>query len=276
MSEHVFSSEQSPPAITMTVTRAERLTKLAGEHLDVMADAYEQVLPIMRELYEGQAFRALGYKSHGAYLLDRFGATLTRLGINARRLAVLELTNQGMSVRAIAGVLDVSVGTVQSDRSEVFSLEQLPMPELTIGLDGKEHPSTKPTRELSPSVELWKRFLVEDEERVLAWCRGERNDLFGGSLWELHKKGKFASQLPADVPRWAISAAAFRSGASRQIAMAMWIKERWAEDEDAQREHQKQDPTWPYDRYDSWQSCIRDVLLIDPYAAVYAGIIADA
>jgi hypothetical protein len=247
----------------MTEERAEQLTKIAGEHLDAMADAYEQVLPIMRELYEGQAFRVLGYKSHGAYVLDRFGGSLARLGIDARRLAVRELTNQGMSVRAIAGVLGVSVGTVHNDRSDVFSREQLP--ELITGLDGKVRPaySTKSETELD-------RLIAEDDDHLAAWQRGEV-DLIEGSLWERYCRRELKLSEPWT---WEVNAAICRSYNKRLVAFARLVRDSWDDWADEAEKANERD-RWPFDTFGSWQELVRDGLHIDPYAAAYAGIIDD-
>lgn len=110
----------------ITRDEAERLSSRIGLRLEAMADSWTGALPLIREAIEREAFRPLGYVSHGAYVSDRFGDALARLGVEMRREVVKELTDAGLSVRAIAPVVGVSVGTVHAD--QVFSSEHLPEP----------------------------------------------------------------------------------------------------------------------------------------------------
>lgn len=96
---------------------AERLTTRIRLRLDTIADNYAAVMPLIREAYEGQAWAALGYRSHGDYVHQSFGDALSSLGVDMRRAVVGELTDQGMSTRAIAGVVGASHMSVQRDRN---------------------------------------------------------------------------------------------------------------------------------------------------------------
>lgn len=91
--------------------RAERITL----RLDAIADNYRAVLPMIREAIEKRDDLALGYRSPGEYVSDRFGQSLAGLGIEVRRAVVGELTEAGLSTRAIAKVVKVHHATVASD-----------------------------------------------------------------------------------------------------------------------------------------------------------------
>ena len=91
--------------------RAERITL----RLESIADNTEAVKGMIREAVEKRDDVALGYRSLGEYVSDRFGGSLSRLGIEVRRAFVSELTQAGMSTRAIAPVVGVNQATVVRD-----------------------------------------------------------------------------------------------------------------------------------------------------------------
>lgn len=91
--------------------RAERITL----RLDAIAENYTRVLPMIREAIEKRDDIALGYRSPGEYVADRFGHSLSNLGVEVRREVVRELTAAGMSTRAIAPVVGVSDRMVRKD-----------------------------------------------------------------------------------------------------------------------------------------------------------------
>lgn len=95
--------------------RAERITL----RLDAIADNYRAVLPMIREAIEKRDDIALGYRSPGDYVSDRFGQSLAGLGIEVRRAVVGELTEAGLSTRAIAPVVGVSHKTVVKDSQAI-------------------------------------------------------------------------------------------------------------------------------------------------------------
>lgn len=121
--------------------RAERITL----RLDAVADNYRAVLPMIREAVEKRDDLALGYPSPGAYVSDRFGQALAGLGIEVRRAVVDELTEAGLSTRAIAPVVGTTHKTIVQDRQAIAGGTSVP--------PGPEsaHVSESPTPE--PEVE---------------------------------------------------------------------------------------------------------------------------
>ena len=95
---------------------AERRALKIGLRLDTIADNYEAVMPMIREALEEGDHATLGYRSPGDYLRDRFGKALSRMPIVVRREFVGELTDAGLSTRAIAAVTGTSHMTAQRDQ----------------------------------------------------------------------------------------------------------------------------------------------------------------
>jgi len=73
--------------------------------------------------------------------LDGNGATLSRLGVDLRREVVRELTEAGLSTRAIAPVVGVSNFTVSKDQGV---RDLTPNPVSVTGVDGKTYAPAKP------------------------------------------------------------------------------------------------------------------------------------
>ena len=101
--------------IDLDRSAAERRAERIRLRLDTIADNYAAVMPMIRDSIAQRDDLALGYASVGAYVADRFGGSLQRLGVEVRRAVVGELTAAGMSSRAIAPVVGVSHATVQTD-----------------------------------------------------------------------------------------------------------------------------------------------------------------
>lgn len=106
---------------------AERRAERINLRLESIADNTEAVKSMIREAIEKRDDLALGYRSLGQYVSDRFGGALGRLGIEVRRAFVTELTQAGMSSRAIAPVVGVSQRTVVND-AQVSNVAHLPQP----------------------------------------------------------------------------------------------------------------------------------------------------
>lgn len=96
--------------------QAERRATQIGLALDGAADRFEAAMEKMRAAIKDRDDLALGYRSPGDYLSERFGGKLARLGVDLRREVVRELTEAGLSTRAIAPVVDVSPRQVVSDQ----------------------------------------------------------------------------------------------------------------------------------------------------------------
>lgn len=125
---------------------AERRAERIRLRLDAIADNYQAVLPMIREAIEKRDDLALGYRSVGEYVSDRFGGALNNLGIEVRREVVRELTEAGMSSRAIAPVVGVSDRQVRYDAEQVGSVSHLETPRQVepgdddvVGIDGKSY-----------------------------------------------------------------------------------------------------------------------------------------
>lgn len=99
----------------MTAEQAEKVTEQIAYRIDSITENYEVVMSLMRDALARGAHAALGYASPGAYIADRFGKSLQTLGTALRREFVHELSDAGLSTRAIAPVFNVSHMTVKRD-----------------------------------------------------------------------------------------------------------------------------------------------------------------
>lgn len=103
--------------VELDAAAAERRAERINLRLETIAENYRLVLPMIREAIEKRDDVALGYRSVGEYVSDRFGGALTNLGVDVRRAVVGELTQAGMSTRAIAPVVGVDHSTIVRDLS---------------------------------------------------------------------------------------------------------------------------------------------------------------
>lgn len=182
--------------MTMTITApalsradAERLTARAFDHLEKSGEHWQAGVECIREALAGNAAAVLGYPSDGAYISDRFAGVLAGLGIDARRGITRELADAGLSTRAIAPVLGVSVGTVHADR-QVFSTEHLPEPDPgdqveptpapapVVGIDGKAYrrPASEPRRK--PITDQFFAAVLDLGKRINTLARLVDDDRF--------------------------------------------------------------------------------------------------
>lgn len=99
----------------MSEAEAERVTEQIAFRIDSITENYEVVMSLMRDALARNAHAALGYASPGAYIADRFGKSLQTLGTALRREFVHELSDAGLSTRAIAPVFDVSHVQISKD-----------------------------------------------------------------------------------------------------------------------------------------------------------------
>uniref|UniRef100_A1UJQ8 Uncharacterized protein n=2 Tax=unclassified Mycobacterium TaxID=2642494 RepID=A1UJQ8_MYCSK len=118
-----------------------RLVGKIQDDLDTLAHLINQML-------EGQAHLALGFKTPQAYLQDVFRIDGVSRVIEQRRPVVAMLTQKGLSQRAIADIVGVSVGTVVNDQAASGAQKLSTSSEdRVIGRDGKSYPATKPKPE---------------------------------------------------------------------------------------------------------------------------------
>lgn len=103
---------------------AERRAMKISLRLDTIADNYEAVVPMIRESLELRDHEALGYRSPGDYLADRFGKALARLPIALRRETVAAIDSvETLSTRSLAPVFDVDNKTIHNDRRALSAVE---------------------------------------------------------------------------------------------------------------------------------------------------------
>ena len=197
--------------------RAEQIRR----HLDDLADTYSVVMPMIREAIEQQDYFALGYRSPGEYVSDRFGGALTRLGADVRRVVVAELSAAGMSVRAIAPVVGASVGTVHSD--QVFRTEHLeagepqspahhkvaeeaadecPRLAPVIGIDGKTYGKRQPvSRRRLPLTDAYRDRTFQLAKDLRAIAHLHRDDRFRRNIPALVKERQDLLRARAEIDR---------------------------------------------------------------------------
>lgn len=94
---------------------AERRAQQIETRLAAVGESFTVAMQKIREAIELRDDIALGYRSPGDYVRARFGNALSGLPVEMRREAVRELTEAGMSTRAIAPVVAVSNKTVHAD-----------------------------------------------------------------------------------------------------------------------------------------------------------------
>jgi hypothetical protein len=146
---------------------AERRAERIRLRLDAIADNYQAVLPMIREAIEKRDDLALGYRSVGEYVANRFGGALNNLGIEVRREVVRELTEAGMSTRAIAPVVGVSKDTVQRDFAAVsHETPQAPEPGSTEAQEAADRGDTAPRLTPAPVVGIDGKTYTQRPMRV--------------------------------------------------------------------------------------------------------------
>lgn len=113
----------------LTRVEAERLTARIADKLDTIADNLDQVLPLIGEALTREAWSVLGYASPTTYVSERFTGALSRLPREIRQPVVHQLSEAGMSTRAIAPIVGVSFQQASKDRQ--VSLLATPAPALS-------------------------------------------------------------------------------------------------------------------------------------------------
>ena len=101
---------------TMSRDDAERLTERIRLTAVSFMETRDKLARYVREAQEGRAHEALGYRSWTEYIAQVFSDTpLMRLTRDERRVIVADLSEQGMSTRAIAPIVGASHETVSKD-----------------------------------------------------------------------------------------------------------------------------------------------------------------
>lgn len=99
----------------LDIDAANRRVERMRHHATAMHDSAQSLLKTMHQARELEDHLTLGYASWPALLVDVFGAEPLRLSREVRREVVAEMSDAGMSVRAIAPLVGVSKDTVQRD-----------------------------------------------------------------------------------------------------------------------------------------------------------------
>lgn len=99
----------------LDVEAAERRVERMRFHATAMNDSAQNLLKVMHQAREFDDHLTLGYASWPALLLDVFGNEPLRLTREARRELVAEMSDAGMSTRAIAPLVGVSKSQVAAD-----------------------------------------------------------------------------------------------------------------------------------------------------------------
>lgn len=131
--------------------RADRIRASAVAVADWLSD--------IRGAYASRDWEPLGYATWHDYLDGEFGAHRIALPMEERREVVAVMSRAGMSTRAIAPALGVSVGTVHADRVSTVqnrtdeSTDAAPttdQPRTVHSLDGRSRPAVQPRPRQEP------------------------------------------------------------------------------------------------------------------------------
>ncbi len=154
--------------VTMSTDAARRLTERIKVLAEATAEHLDKLQMLVAQAKAGQVHVVLGYPSWTAYVADVFSAAQLSLNREDRRDVVAYLSSEGMSTRAVAGLVGVDDRTVRRDLAgaayaapdapEVVGgdvVEDRPEPHRITGTDGKSYPSkavstkhTEQTREV--------------------------------------------------------------------------------------------------------------------------------
>lgn len=104
------------------------------------------LLPLIKQAYEGRADQALGYATWHDYCMAELSGI--RIPLTDRPAAVAELRQNGMSTRAIGSALGVSAATVTRDLAGVSS----ETPDRVTGIDGQSYASAQPAKPVAPEM----------------------------------------------------------------------------------------------------------------------------
>lgn len=128
--------------------------------------------PVIIEIHAERQWLDMGYDSFDEACREMFGGWWLRWPIDERRSVVTELTQKGMSTRAISSVLGISDGTVRNDQKSSGAKDYAP--EIR-GNDGKTY-----TREQVQAEQALQDMLAGDPDYREANVRKEL------ALWTKH------------------------------------------------------------------------------------------
>jgi transposase-like protein len=171
---------------------AQRLTsriKLVIESIDT---SYEKLLDLIGEAQNSNTWQLMGFPSWVAYLASLFDGRQVALPREDRKALTTLLSEQGMSVRAIAPIVGVSKATVQRDYAGVSHGTPQPAQQVaavepatatTASLDGKTYPRTpdKP-RHRPPLPKQAQRAVWDAQKAVERLDRVMKDDRFASNL----------------------------------------------------------------------------------------------
>lgn len=112
----------------MSVTEARRITERIRLAAMSFADAKAKLAQYVDEAREGRAWAVLGFRSWTEYLTDVFSDEPLRLTRDERREIVGQLSDAGMSTRAIAPIVGMSQKTVVKDLQVIPEVSPAPAP----------------------------------------------------------------------------------------------------------------------------------------------------
>lgn len=107
----------SAEILQIDVDAAQRRAERIRFHATNANEAMQSLIKLIAQAQDLEDHLTLGYASWTAYVADVFGQEPMRLAGEVRRALTPQLSDTGMSNRAIASVLGVSEGTIRNDLS---------------------------------------------------------------------------------------------------------------------------------------------------------------
>lgn len=146
---------------TLTAEQARALT-------DKICKRLADLLPLIKEAYEGRADRALGYDSWHDYCTTELGGV--RIPLADRPMMVADLRQNGMSTRAIGSALGISKDTVARELARVSDETRVKVN----GFDGKTYPAARPAApELPARQDVADKIVAGIDQHVASTSAGQ-------------------------------------------------------------------------------------------------------
>jgi hypothetical protein len=178
----------------MPADDARRLTERIRYSALAVRDGMEKLQALVEEAQAGQAHVALGYKSWTAYLADTLGQEPLRLARDQRQELVGYLAGEGMSTRAIAPIVGVSVGQAHADKVAATVQELNSRAPTVTSLDGRQRPASRPTA----VVDVETGEVLDAPAPNRAPQRRALTDQFFDAVYDLTKAVERVQRLTAD------------------------------------------------------------------------------